>query len=76
MAVRIGQAGHSRLNGYQGPSYLLRGHISQCSMEIVTGNATEIKPVVCWVFFVLVRLCLFLYIYNYVLIDVFVTFHE
>lgn len=51
MAVRIGQAGHSRLNGYQGPSYLLRGHIGQCSMEIVTGNATEIKPVVCWVFF-------------------------
>lgn len=51
MVVRNGQAGRTRLNGYPGLSYPLRGHIGQCSMEsVITGNVTEINLVACCCF--------------------------
>lgn len=79
MVVRNGQAGRTRLNGYPGLSYPLRGHIGQCSMEsVITGNVTEINLLVaCCCFFVLVLVpfC-FVCICQYALIEVFVTFHE
>lgn len=51
MVVRNGQAWRTRLNGYPGLSYLLRGHIGQCSMEsVITGNVTEINLVASVVF--------------------------
>lgn len=47
MVVRNGQAGRTRLNGYPGLSYPLRGHIGQCSMEsVIRGNVTEINLLV------------------------------
>jgi len=72
MVLRNGQAGRTRLNGYLGLSYLLRGHIGQCSMEsLITGNVTEINLVACCCF-----LCLYLFFCHYALIEAFVTFHE
>lgn len=67
MVVRNGQAGRTRLNGYPGLSYPLRGHIGQCSMEsVITGNATEIN--------LLVACCCFLCLYHFVSC-VFVSMH-
>lgn len=60
MTVRIGQAGRLRLNGYPGPSYPLRGHSGQCSVEsVITGNATELISFFFFFAFVLVYLSLF-----------------